>query len=340
MSSFSLFAFRFSLSLLPLTASAAEPNIVAVESIAITVSDLDRALDFYTNVLHFEKTGEREVHGPDWESLTGVFGCRMRIADLRLGEDHIQLIDYLTPRSLPIPDDARANDQSFQHIAIVVTDIDRAYAHLRAHKVEHASTAPQTLPESIPAAAGIRAFYFRDPDSHFLEVISFPQGKGDPRWHAPTDRLFLGIDHTAIVVEDTETSLCLYRDTLGLKVVGTSTNQGTEQAHLNNIQNARLRITTLRAPAGPGIELLEYLHPEETRRAPATRASDIAHWHIKLRVDSASAGSMIARRLTATDTTLMSSETPHLQPRNEPNLLPRMWCDRDQHAFILTATGG
>ena len=70
------------------------------------------------------------------------------------------------------------------------------------------------------------------------------------RWHRPTSQLFLGIDHTAIVVADTDRSLSCYRDTLGLRVVGRSENYGPEQERLNNVFGARLRITTLRAAAG------------------------------------------------------------------------------------------
>jgi catechol-2,3-dioxygenase len=110
--------------------------------------------------------------------------------------------------------------------------MDKAYQHLRAHKIRHASTGPQTIPASNKAAAGIRAFYFKDPDGHNLEIIYFPQGKGDPRWQNANARLFLGIDHTAIVVEDTAQSLKFYRDLLGLKLAGESMNHGAEQEHL------------------------------------------------------------------------------------------------------------
>ena len=40
---------------------------------------------------------------------------------------------------------------------------------------------------------------------------------------------FCGIDHTAIMVSDTETSLKFYRDTLGMQIAGESENYGTEQ---------------------------------------------------------------------------------------------------------------
>ena len=105
-------------------------------------------------------------------------------------------------------------------------------------------------------------------------------GKGHARWQRK-DALFLGIDHTAIVVTDTEKSLRFYRDTLGMKVVGESENYGIEQERLNNVFGARLRITGLRATAGPAIEFLEYLAPRDGRPYPAdSKANDIWHWQI------------------------------------------------------------
>jgi len=202
---------------------------------------------------------------------------------MRLAGEAIELHEYLTPRGRPIPVDSRGHDRWFQHIAIIVSDMDRAYARLRQHHVEHASPAPQRLPDWNVNAGGIRAFYFKDPDGHPLEILWFPEGKGDPKWHRPSDRLFLGIDHTAIVVSDTAQSLRCYRDTLGLRVAGESENYGPEQERLNNVFGARLRITTLRASAGPGVEFLEYLTPRDGRPVPAdTRANDLAHWQTVL----------------------------------------------------------
>jgi catechol 2,3-dioxygenase-like lactoylglutathione lyase family enzyme len=206
--------------------------------------------------------------------------ARWRIA---WGGEAIELQEYLEPRGRPIPVDSRSQDRWFQHIAIIVSDMDRAYARLRQHHVEHASPAPQRLPDWNVNAGGIRAFHFKDPDGHPLEILWFPEGKGDPKWHRPGDRLFLGIDHTAIVVGDTAQSLRCYRDTLGLRVAGESENYGPEQERLNNVFGARLRITTLRASAGPGVEFLEYLTPRDGRPVPAdARANDLAHWQTEL----------------------------------------------------------
>jgi catechol 2,3-dioxygenase-like lactoylglutathione lyase family enzyme len=186
-----------------------------------------------------------------------------------------------------IPSDSRSNDRWFQHIAIIVNDMDQAYLWLRRHRVQHASPEPQRLPDWNTNAAGIRAFYFKDPDGHPLEILQFPPDKGESRWQRPGSSIFLGIDHTAIVVSDTETSLRLYRDTLGLRVAAQGENYGVEQERLNNVFGARLRITTLRAPAGPAIELLEYLTPRDGRPLPAdARANDLTHWQTRLVVGS------------------------------------------------------
>ncbi len=161
----------------------------------------------------------------------------------------------------------------------------------------HASTGPQRLPATIPNAAGIRAFYFRDPDGHPLEVLQFPPDKGAPKWHAPSARLFLGIDHTAIVVADTRASLAFYRDVLGFRLAGGSMNFGTEQEHLNNVPGARLRITGLRAPSGPGVELLEYLAPRDGRPYPADeRPNDLVHWQTTVRVADVGSAAAAVRR--------------------------------------------
>jgi catechol 2,3-dioxygenase-like lactoylglutathione lyase family enzyme len=103
---------------------------------------------------------------------------------------------------------------------------------------------------------------------------------GAARWQS-RDALFLGVDHTAIVVADTAASLHHYRDLLGLQVAGESDNYGTEQEHLNNVFGAHLRITALRAARGPGVELLEYLAPRTGRPIPPdSQANDRWYWQI------------------------------------------------------------
>src|SRR6201998_2438946 len=270
-------------SLVAAAQAAASPLALAVDSVDITVSDMDRAVDFYSRVLSFKKVWDTEVAGETYENLEGVFGARMRVVRMQLGDEFIELTEYLAPKGRPITAGARSNDRSFQHIAIIVSDMDKAYAWLRQNKVAHASSGPQRLPDWNRNASGIKAFYFKDPDGHPLEILEFPPDKGAEKWHRPSDKLFLGIDHTAIVVWDTDASVKFYRDLLGMHVAGESENYGTEQEHLNNVFGARLRITALRAAQGPGIEFLEYLAPRSGRALPAdTQADDLWYWQINL----------------------------------------------------------
>ena len=271
-------------------APASAQLVKSVDAVGITVSDIDRSVEFFSKVLSFEKVSDVEVAGSEYERLQGVFGARMRIARMRLGEEFIELTEYLTPRGRPIPVDSRSNDQWFQHIAIVVSDMDKAYQQLRAHKVQHTSNGPQRIPDWNKAAAGIKAFYFKDPDGHNLELIYFPSGKGNPKWQQTNGNLFLGIDHTAIAVSDTARSLDFYRDVLGMKLAGESENYGTEQEHLNNVFASRVRISGLKAPSGFGIEFLDYLTPRDGRPMPHdTRANDLWHWQTAIRVGRADA---------------------------------------------------
>jgi catechol 2,3-dioxygenase-like lactoylglutathione lyase family enzyme len=269
-------------------AQAQSPDPIGLQSIdrvELVVADMERSARFFCEVLEFEivaDTADQNI-GPSQDPTESA----TRQVDVRLGDEEIRLTQYLNEPGQPMPADSRANDRWFQHVAIIVADMDRAYEKLRRYKVRHASSAPQTLPDSIPNAAGIKAFYFRDPDGHFLEILQFPPDKGDAKWHRQDQgRLFLGIDHTAIVVADTEASLRFYRDVLGFRIAGTSENLGFEQEHLNGVFGAHLRITALRAPSGMGIELLEYLSPTDGRALTIEiRPNDINCWQIHVRSD-------------------------------------------------------
>jgi catechol 2,3-dioxygenase-like lactoylglutathione lyase family enzyme len=310
-------------------APATQPSIKAVVRIAIVVDDADRSADFYENVLSFTKIADFEVGGKPFETLQGIFGARARVVDLRLGDEELELTQYLTPGGREVPRDSRSNDRWFQHIAIITSDMDRAYSLLRAHHIRRISSEPQRLPDSNRNAAGIRAFYFFDPDHHVLEILQFPSDKGLPKWHA-SDRLFLGIDHTAIVVSDTEQSLRFYRDVLGMHVVGESENYGDEQEHLNNVLGAHLRITSLRAAAGPGIELLEYLTPRDGRPYPAdAHANDLFNWETIITV--ADPGQLLSKARTE-HLALVSANVP-----SSVTDAPFAFRDPDGHAIQVRA---
>ena len=315
-----------------LISSLALAQVTKVEAIGITVKDMDQSLKFYTEVLGFKKVSDKEYKGDGYEKLEGVFGLNIRVARLQLGDEFIELTDYLTTGGRSIPEDAKSNDLFFQHIAIVVSDMDKAYRQVKKYNVEFVSTAPQTLPKSIPAAEGIRAFYFHDPDDHNLELIYFPKGKGQEKWQHSKGKIFLGIDHTAIGVSSTENSHKFYNDLLGIERKGDSWNKGMEQEHLNNVEGASLHITGYRAAAGPGIEFLQYINPGPGSAYPKdSRADDTWHWQTILIVDDAES---LYNKLKSAGYNFVSKEIVHQQV-NGVHTKSFIVRDPDGHAMLI-----
>jgi catechol 2,3-dioxygenase-like lactoylglutathione lyase family enzyme len=259
--------------------------VQAVTAVGFTVSDMDRSVAFYRDVLTFKPVSDVEVDGPEYDQLWGIFGVRARVVRMQLGEQALELIEFLSPPDVrPIAVPSYSNDLWFQHFAIVVRDMEAAWAHLRQHHVRQISPRPQTIPISNPAAAGIKAIKFRDPDGHNLELLWFPEGKGNPVWKTPGSNIFLGIDHTAMTVRSTEHSIRFYRDLLGMTVAGGTLNMGAEQQHLDGLPDARARVTGMKPAMGPpGLEFLEYELPTAGRPMPAdSHATDLWHWQTTL----------------------------------------------------------
>ena len=260
-------------------------DVERLKMIGFTVADVDRETVFYTKVLSFEKVSEFRMSGSEYDKMEGVFNANMRIVHLKLGEQVVELTQYISPptgRPIPIP--SYSNDEWFEHMAIVVRDMDAAYKILQENNVQQISANPITIPESNPGAAGIKAVKFRDPEGHDLELIYFPAGKGDPTWEKPTSRLFLGLDHTAMTVVSTEKGVTFYRDLLGFDVGGVTFNTGATQQVLDDLFNDTCLVTPM-VPISPPphIEFLDYKTPPGGRPMPVdTKANDLWHWQTTL----------------------------------------------------------
>ena len=118
-----------------LLAATHAPRVVpasAVGAVGLTVSDADASAAFFARVLGFTTISDVEASGRDIELLYGVFGARVRVVRMALGDESIELTEFLAPRGRAYPADTRANDQWFQHIAIVTSNMKAAYEQLRA----------------------------------------------------------------------------------------------------------------------------------------------------------------------------------------------------------------
>ncbi|ALF52937.1 glyoxalase [Nostoc piscinale CENA21] len=305
-----------------------------IRAIGLTVVNCDRSLNFYTQALGFELVSDITVAQKDYSDLEGVIDAEIRIVTLCLGDEIIELMEYRNIDSRPIPSDSRSNDLWFQHLAIVVSDMDRAYAHLSSFPIQPISSAPQTIPADNQASGGVRAFKFKDPDGHDLELIWFPSDKGQDKWHQNTNRLFLGIDHSAIAISHTEQSLHFYRDLLGMQVDSHSLNWRATQARMDNLPGAEVQITALRpTQGGVGIELLDYILPGKGRPIPSDwKSCDVANVQIQLVVNDLES---LVDKLRRNQVQFLSPQIIEFRD----SLLPyRQGClvkDPDGHAILL-----
>ena len=270
---------------------------VSIDSVCLTVPDLDRATAFYTDALRFAPLGPSRNCDPDCIALLGLpESCTLRMQTLRLGRQSIKVFAF-DPPGRPYPADSTASDLWFQHCAIVVGDVGQALAELT-----HQGLLPITQggPQTLPAnTGGVTAFKFRDPFGHPLELLAFPPGVGDPLWHEPGAALFQGIDHTAIAVSDVDRSAGFYETVFGFELGGRSTNIGPEQSQLDGIADVKVDVLAL-SPRGapPHLELLGY-HAGLRRARPGDwMPRDQAITRTLMVVDDVAA---IAARLAAFD---------------------------------------
>jgi catechol 2,3-dioxygenase-like lactoylglutathione lyase family enzyme len=304
--------------------------------VGFTVSNLERSMHALER-LDFERVAESEPASQSLSALYGLPDARARVAELALGDEIVELTECTTQRGRAIPPDSRSDDPWFQHLAIVVRDMDGAYERLfgaraGASPFKRLSSSPQTIPLSNPAAGGIRALYFRDPDDHNLELIWFPEGKGRASWQKASAKLFLGIDHSAIAVADGERGERVY-SALGFTVAGRSLNFGAEQEALSGVRGARVAITGLRAAGGPGVEFLSYLAPRgrQSRLADSTPC-DLWHWEITIAVANLETA---LRQLGASGATRVSTSIANFADSSLGYRRAVLVSDLDGHALRL-----
>lgn len=307
----------------------------SVSEVTVTVSDINKVLPFYTEVLPFKVLDTFSMGAQTAMRLYNLpFNqAAVKMVRLKLGEQTFVLQEFSNANHQnEIPEDSKSNDLWFQHIAMVVSDMDKAYEILRKSRVTHISTSPQTLPGYIAAAAGIKAFYFKDPDGHNLEIIYFPPGKGNPKWQKSNAAIFLGIDHSAIGISDTPKQQAFY-EMLGLKLAGKSENYGSEQEHLNQIFGARLEISSFMAQQGIGIEFLEYIAPPGGRQYPGgSKATDLWHWNTSIEVTNLD---FLYQQLKNQNIEIISKEIVQLENTKLGASRGLLIRDLDGHAILL-----
>ncbi len=137
-----------------------------------TVSDLDRALAFYRDLLGCEVIAEQEKQGGYLAAIVGYADAHVRMAHLRVpgGEHVIELFQYLAPRGGRA--DVEPRNVGASHLCFVVDDLAGLYERLRERGVDSFVSAPVEVDTGI--SRGGFALYLRDPDGITVELFQPP----------------------------------------------------------------------------------------------------------------------------------------------------------------------
>jgi catechol 2,3-dioxygenase-like lactoylglutathione lyase family enzyme len=138
--------------------------VARIEHTGLAVSDLERSIRFYRDVLGFSLA--RIVESPPAMRLgdvAGLPGCSARIAHLFLGESMLELFEYTSPRGRPIPSDRTQADVGWSHLGLKSTDTRSDYRRLSEQGVRF-------LGEPLEYRPGVWIAYFRGPDGEVVEI--------------------------------------------------------------------------------------------------------------------------------------------------------------------------
>ena len=147
---------------------AGPPRTIAADHTGITVSNLERALAFWRDVLGFELSHRPHQTGDLASEITGVPGAEISIAVLKGYGHKIELLEYLAPPDRNQHVDLRPCDVGFAHVAFTVDNLDAVVSAI-AGSGWKAAGKPQTL--RAGPNAGKRVVYVRDPDGTTIEFM-------------------------------------------------------------------------------------------------------------------------------------------------------------------------
>ena len=148
-------------------------RIIAADHTGITVSDLDRSLAFWRDVLGFELSHRAHQKGELAEQITGVRGAEILIAVVKAPGHKIELLEYRAPAGRKRENALRPCDVGAVHLALTVDNLDEILDRISASGWKVAGK-PQTLTGG--PNAGKRVIYVRDPEGTTIEFMQLPEG--------------------------------------------------------------------------------------------------------------------------------------------------------------------
>jgi Lactoylglutathione lyase and related lyases len=148
-------------------------RILAADHTGITVSNLDRAVAFWRDVLGFEPSHTAHQTGEMAREITGVAGAEIKLAVVKAPGGHkIELLEYLAPSDRNRHVVLQPCDIGHLHVALTIENLDAILERIAASGWKAAGK-PQTLTQG--PNVGKRVIYVRDPDGTTIELMQAPE---------------------------------------------------------------------------------------------------------------------------------------------------------------------
>jgi len=150
--------------------------VQAIDHINIVVSDLERSVHFYTELLGLVETRRAHLEGSWIESIVGLKGVRADVVYVEpvSGGMRIELLQYRAPVGKSLPENALPNTVGLRHIALRVRDIHEVCKRLVAAGVELVGPPVEVPSGVVTHDAGDKVLcYFHDPDGVILELAEY-----------------------------------------------------------------------------------------------------------------------------------------------------------------------
>jgi glyoxylase I family protein len=154
-------------------------QVTGVDHVGVTVSDVDRSLGFWRDLLGLEVTGRGIVEWEHLDRLVALDHTRIEWCELALpGGGKVELSRYHRPAGEPLTP-GEENEPGRSHLSLLVDDLAEMLAFLQAAGVPARTEEPVDIP--LGAYAGGKAAYVFDPDGVELELIERRGGPQDGR---------------------------------------------------------------------------------------------------------------------------------------------------------------
>lgn len=153
--------------------------ISGVHHFCITVSDMEKSLEFYRDKLGMrEKMNLKFDADPVMMDLQGT-EPKQHLVMLSAGDVNVELIQYVQPKGKPDP--RKTCDFGPSHVCFRVDDINRAYKEMKAKGVDTFHRPPDFIDESGGPLSGYGYVYFRGPDNEIVEFMEVPSSEKKAR---------------------------------------------------------------------------------------------------------------------------------------------------------------